>query len=82
MCSFQFIVRLQVNAHGISHMLETVTLQQLGKTALQHGDLLRATVHQRRNEHHQIGTRAVVFGQETFTSTMAVRPAARRIEMQ
>ena len=28
------------------------------------------------------GSPAMVFGQEMFTSTMAVRPAARRIEMQ
>ena len=36
-------------------MLESVAAQQLGQTALQHGDLLRASVHQRADEHDQAG---------------------------
>ena len=46
---------LHVHADGVGDVLESVAAQQLGQTALQHGDLLRASVHQRADEHDQAG---------------------------
>ena len=46
---------LHVYADGVGDVLESVAAQQLGQTALQHGDLLRASVHQRADEHDQAG---------------------------
>ena len=38
----QYVSSLHVYADGVGDVLESVAAQQLGQTALQHGDLLRA----------------------------------------
>lgn len=47
-----------VDAHGLGDASEAVTAQQFRESSLQYGDLLRAAVHERRDEHDERGTGA------------------------